>query len=194
MSGRRSTLPGSYVPRGPHGGSEVRRHSDQTSILDELNVERVGKRIQLLLDEKISVQEIRLPETDEEGNIKSKKHEISASTLTLGYANMHEDTKAALKSSERARILAARTMKELMLISLKGGREKQARLITKIKMIDRDLDLHTVEKPTAMIAAMHEEFTHLTHHRVNRIKEKILTSQTLGFKVRYKIRRKDYGT
>ena len=177
MSGRRSTLPGSYVPRGPHGGSEVRRHSDQTSILDELNVERVGKRIQLLLDEKISVQEIRLPETDVEGNIKSKKHEISASTLTLGYANMHEDTKAALKGSERARILAARTMKELMLISLKGGKEKQARLITKIKMIDRDLDLHTVEKPTAMIAAMHEEFTHLTHHRVNRIKDKILTSQ-----------------
>ena len=119
-------LPGSYVPQDPLGGGEVRRHGDHTSILDELNVERVGKRIQLLLDEKISVQEIRLPETDEEGNIKSKKHEISASTLTLGYANMHEDTKAALKGSERARILAARTMKECSFPSKGGKRSKPA--------------------------------------------------------------------
>ena len=150
------------------------RHS--SSILDELNVERVGKKIQLLLDEKISVQELRITVANEDGTTSSQKHEISASTLALTYPSMNEEKKTALRGSERGRILAARTMKEIMSICKRGAGAKQRRLITRVAMIERNLEHHTVEKPSLMVAAVHEEFSHLQHDRVNNIKEKILTT------------------
>ena len=153
------------------------RSSTKPSILEELNVERVGKRIQVMLDEQVSVQEIRVTTEDAEGETRRDKYEISASTLALGYGKMSAEKQDALKGSERARILATRTIKEMMKICYYGNIQRQERLIARVGQIERNLDAHSVEKPSMILDAIHDEFTHLQHHRENHIKQKILNDR-----------------